>query len=99
MNSPSNTALPLAQLLELAERAARAPSTAILSGFRNPNLPVERKEDGSPVTPFDRQAEQQIRDILGSDAQQRWPVLGEEYGGDTTGAPYRWVVDPIDGTL
>lgn len=99
MTSPSSTALPLAQLLELAKRAARTPTAAILSGFRNPSLPVERKEDGSPVTPFDRQAEQQIRDILGSDAQQRWPVLGEEYGGDTTGAPYRWVVDPIDGTM
>ena len=99
MSATSSTSLPLAQLLRLAERAARAPSAAILSGFRNPGLPVERKEDGSPVTPFDRQAEQQIREILASDAQQRWPVLGEEYGGDTTGAPYRWVVDPIDGTM
>src|SRR5882724_7146970 len=91
--------IPIAQMLELATRAAVAPSALILSGFRNPSLPVETKSDGSPVTPFDREAEQQIRQILGSDAQQPWPVLGEEFGGDTAGSPYRWVVDPIDGTL
>jgi histidinol-phosphatase len=86
-------------LLDLAIRAATAPSSTILSGFRNPNLPVEIKSDGSPVTPFDREAEQQIRQILASDTGQVWPVLGEEFGGDTTGSPYRWVVDPIDGTM
>jgi histidinol-phosphatase len=99
MPSESDTRLPLARMLELAIRAATAPTASILSGFRNPNLSVERKSDGSPVTPFDREAEQQIRQILASDADHAWPVLGEEYGGDTTGAQYRWVVDPIDGTM
>lgn len=89
----------MTRMLELATRAALAPSSLILSGFRNPGLPVESKSDGSPVTPFDREAEQQIRGILGSDAEQVWPVLGEEFGGDTAGAEYRWVVDPIDGTM
>src|SRR5690348_4413839 len=94
-----NNGIPLARALELATRAALAPSTMILSGFRNPSLAVERKADGSPVTSFDRDAEQQIRTILASDPEHVWPVLGEEYGGDTTGARHRWVVDPIDGTL
>jgi histidinol-phosphatase len=89
----------LDRILELATRAALGPSARILTGFRNPSLPVERKPDGSPVTPFDREAEQQIREILHSDAQCRWPVLGEEFGGDTAGSRYRWVVDPIDGTM
>jgi histidinol-phosphatase len=99
MPSTSPTALPLQRLLDLAIRAAMTPSSTILNGFRNPTLTVERKSDGSPVTPFDREAEQQIRQVLGSDAEQVWPVLGEEFGGDTAGAPYRWVVDPIDGTM
>jgi histidinol-phosphatase len=105
MNRESNDTLPLPRLLELARQAAVAPSSLILTGFRNPSLPVERKSDGSPVTPFDREAEQQIRKILAgagagdSDPVHQWPVLGEEYGGDTTGARYRWVVDPIDGTM
>ncbi len=99
MNHESNPALRLDRILELAIRAARGPSELILSGFRNPELAVERKSDGSPVTPFDREAEQQIRQILKSDADHIWPVLGEEFGGDTTGSQYRWVVDPIDGTM
>jgi histidinol-phosphatase len=97
--SRESTQIPIARMLDLATRAAVAPSSLILSGFRNPGLPVEFKSDGSPVTRFDREAEQQIRQILGSDAEQVWPVLGEEFGGDTTGAQYRWVVDPIDGTM
>jgi histidinol-phosphatase len=99
MPPESNNGMPLARVLELATRAALAPSTLILSGFRNPSLAVERKADGSPVTTFDREAEQQIRQMLASDPEHVWPVLGEEFGGDTAGARHRWVVDPIDGTL
>lgn len=99
MSPASPGSLPLQHLLDLAIRAATAPSSRILSGFRNPSLPVEIKSDGSPVTPFDREAEQQIRQILATDTGQVWPVLGEELGGDTAGAQYRWVVDPIDGTM
>ena len=94
-----NAEVPVSRAVELATRAALAPSALILSGYRNPSLAVEHKSDGSPVTAFDRQAEQQIRQILGSDSQLSWPVLGEEFGGDTAGSRYRWVVDPIDGTL
>ena len=99
MSREPTEALRLDRILELATRAARGPSELILSGFRNPGLAVERKSDGSPVTPFDREAEQQIRQILKSDPDHIWPVLGEEFGGDTTGSQYRWVVDPIDGTM
>jgi fructose-1,6-bisphosphatase/inositol monophosphatase family enzyme len=99
MSREPSPALRLDRILELATRAALGPTPRILSGFRNPALPVEWKSDGSPVTAFDREAEQQIRDILKSDADHIWPVLGEEFGGDTTGSRYRWVVDPIDGTM
>jgi histidinol-phosphatase len=90
--------IPIARLLELATRAACAPSSLILSGFRSPDLPFESKSDGSPVTQFDRAAERQIREVLQSEPGLLWPVLGEEFGGDTESSPYRWVVDPIDGT-
>jgi histidinol phosphatase-like enzyme (inositol monophosphatase family) len=50
-----------------------------------------------PVTEADRGAERALRDAI----LARYPdhgVLGEE-DGDTPGAgPYRWVIDPIDGT-
>jgi histidinol-phosphatase len=91
--------IPIARCLELATRAALAPSSLILSGFRSPDLPVERKSDGSPVTRFDREAERQIREVLQADPGHRWPVLGEEFGGETGDSAFRWVVDPIDGTM
>jgi histidinol-phosphatase len=98
MTPESATRIPVDRAGALATRAALAPSSLILSGFRNPNLSVEHKSDGSPVTEFDRRAERSIREVLGSE-DPAWPVLGEEYGGDTTGSPFRWVVDPIDGTM
>ena len=99
MSAEQDIEIPLDRMLDLAVRAASAPSSTILSGFRNPALAVERKSDGSPVTRFDREAEQQIRAVLSSEPQYLFPVLGEEFGGDTEGARFRWVVDPIDGTL
>lgn len=87
------------ELLRLAVDAACSASEGILSGFRSDRLSTERKPDGSPVTQFDRNAERQIRTYLGKHQPQDWPVLGEELGDDTRGARYRWVVDPIDGTL
>src|ERR1700749_3728126 len=99
MNRESPPALRLDRILELAKRAALGPSDRSLNGFRNPALAVEQKSDNSPVTAFDRESEQHIRQILQSDPQIQWPVLGEEFGGDTAGSPYRWLVDPIDGTM
>ena len=90
---------PLPRMLELAQRAALAPSKMILAAFRDPALSFELKPDHSPVTPFDLEAERQIREVLATDPEHRYPVLGEELGGETEGARYRWVVDPIDGTL
>jgi histidinol-phosphatase len=90
----------LPTLLNLAVEAARAPTELILSGFRSDRLSAERKSDGSPVTKFDREAEQMIRAFIAENQPADWPVLGEEFGGaDTESAQYRWVVDPIDGTL
>jgi len=99
MNCEPTSALRLDRILELARRAALGPSDRILTGYRSQALAVEKKSDNSPVTAFDREAEQHIRQILQSDPGIQWPVLGEEFGGDTAGSPYRWVVDPIDGTM
>jgi histidinol phosphatase-like enzyme (inositol monophosphatase family) len=69
--------------------------TAIRPYFLQP-LTVESKADASPVTQADRQTELALRTLI----QQRYPrhaLLGEEYG-ERGGGPYRWVLDPIDGT-
>ena len=91
--------LNLPALLTLAVEAAKVPSELILSGFRSESLSAERKPDGSPVTEFDREAEQRIRAFIAAHQSEDWPLLGEEFGGDTERARYRWVLDPIDGTF
>ena len=87
------------ELMQLAVDAARSASDGILSGFRSKRLNTERKPDGSPVTECDRNAETQIRAYLAKHQPENWPVLGEELGDTSHGARYRWVIDPIDGTL
>ncbi len=84
--------------LDVALEAARAASVPILQHFRTPNLSASHKGDGSPVTIADQQAERVIREVL----EARTPdfdILGEEEGFEDNGRRYRWVVDPIDGTI
>jgi histidinol-phosphatase len=67
-------------------------------GYFQSNLAVDIKKDGSVVTAADRGAEQLIRERI----QRYFPghaILGEEFGGeDQPDSPYRWIIDPIDGT-
>jgi len=81
---------------ETAVEAARHAGQVALNYFDR-DIAVEWKADVSPVTVADRQAEEQLRKILG----QAFPgdgFLGEEYG-DTPGTTgFRWIIDPIDGT-
>jgi histidinol-phosphatase len=77
---------------ELADLAA----TVTLSWFGH-RLPVELKDDATPVTEVDRRAEQAIRRAI--DARHPGDaVLGEEHGLRAGANGRRWVVDPVDGT-
>ena len=58
---------------------------------------VDTKSDESPVTIADREAELAMRALI----EARYPahgILGEEFGLHQPDAPWRWVLDPIDGT-
>ena len=63
------------------------------------DLDVATKSNVSDlVTKVDRLCEERIRAIIG----ERFPdhaVLGEELGGPGGDAEYRWIVDPLDGTV
>jgi histidinol phosphatase-like enzyme (inositol monophosphatase family) len=82
--------------IALAHVLADAAGAAIRPWFRRPFL-VETKEDFSPVTIADREAEATMRSLL---AEQRPHdgVIGDEYGEDRPDAARVWVLDPIDGT-
>lgn len=89
----------LSGLLERAVEAAMAPSDKIVGYFRKPKIFFQSKEDGSPVTVADREAEEMIRKILASDSSiGPIDILGEEEGLEGNGTPLRWTIDPIDGT-
>ena len=83
----------LASMIEIAEAAGRH----TLNYFRSDELVVDAKKDDSPVTIADRQAEQRVRELVSA----RFPddtLQGEEFAEQTGTSPYRWIVDPIDGT-
>jgi histidinol phosphatase-like enzyme (inositol monophosphatase family) len=82
--------------IALAHALADAAGAAIRPWFRRPFL-VETKEDFSPVTIADREAEAAIRALL-AEHRPHDGVIGEEYGEDRADSARVWVLDPIDGT-
>ena len=89
----------LSVLLDKAVKAATAPAERILNHFHKSALSVHTKQDGSPVSVADHEAEEIIREVLGSDStDDKIDILGEEQGLQGSGTRYRWTVDPIDGT-
>lgn len=93
-----NTNIPdITERLELAVEAAREAGRITLEYFRRDDLHVERKADDSPVTIADRQAEQHLRRrIIGAFPEDA--ILGEELPDRPGKSPFRWILDPIDGT-
>ncbi len=79
------------------QELAAATGAFIRPLFADAALPVELKDDASPVTAADRGAEQLMRERI----TRRYPdhgVIGEEYGTTRDDAEWVWVLDPIDGT-
>lgn len=73
-------------------------SRAVIAPYYRTNLALENKEDQTPVTAADKGAEQSIR----SQIKRVFPehgIIGEEEGIENPDAEYKWVIDPIDGTL
>ncbi len=88
--------------MALAREMARESGTLILKHYRGylagGGPEVLRKQDRTPVTVADREAEALMRRLI----RERFPddrVVGEEQGASgPEDASYRWVLDPIDGT-
>jgi histidinol phosphatase-like enzyme (inositol monophosphatase family) len=87
----------LNQLSSFANQIADKSGEVVRRYYRNLN-DVEAKEDSSPVTIADREAEKTLRKMI----NQKYPehgIQGEEFGIENEGAEYKWIIDPIDGTL
>lgn len=87
-----------AEIEESAATWAREAGHLLLARFRTA-LAVEYKSKGrqDPVTEADREAERFLHTAI----HARFPdhgVLGEEGAEAAQGAPFVWVLDPLDGT-
>lgn len=81
---------------EAAVTAAQAAGQLTLKYF-DADVAVEWKQDNSPVTVADREAETLLRTaLLGKFPNDGF--LGEEHGDRPGTSGYRWIIDPIDGT-
>lgn len=88
----------LQEALAFATDAARRAGELTLRHFRSPELAVRTKDDGSPVSVADREAERFLRERLA----ETYPddgILGEEEGELEGRSGRRWILDPIDGTI
>jgi histidinol-phosphatase len=87
-----------ALLKDIADEA----ETIAMRYFRSNGLSVERKSDGTAVTPADRSVEEMARNKVAKSGLAL-DVLGEEMGGSNAKFPAntgraRMIIDPIDGT-
>ncbi|NIJ22132.1 histidinol phosphatase-like enzyme (inositol monophosphatase family) [Sphingomonas naasensis] len=82
--------------IALAARLADAAGAAIRPYFRG-SFGLEAKEDQSPVTRADREAEEAMRRLLIAERPMDG-IIGEEFGIREGSSGRQWVLDPIDGT-
>lgn len=84
-------------LLEQAVAWARSAGELTLEWFNNPELEIDAKADGSPVTQADRAAERHLRELIAT-AYPDDTIEGEEEAARVGSSGRRWLIDPIDGT-
>lgn len=84
-------------LVEAAVAILREAGELTLRHFRHPDLVVDDKADGTPVTVADRDAERLVRERILA-AFPGDTVRGEEEDDHHGTSGRTWVVDPIDGT-
>jgi inositol-phosphate phosphatase / L-galactose 1-phosphate phosphatase / histidinol-phosphatase len=80
----------------IAHRLADASGEVIRRAFRQ-SFAVEGKEDLSPVTKADREAERVLRAMIEAEYPAHG-IIGEEFGKTNAEAEFVWVLDPVDGT-
>lgn len=86
----------IADRYELARAIGLAAGQLTLKYFRH-EIQINRKEDDSPVTVADREAETYLREQITASFPHDG-IVGEEFPDRSGTSGYRWILDPIDGT-
>lgn len=82
--------------LDVAIKAAKKAGNVMMNYYQK-QYSTYTKDDLSPVTDADRECEQTIVSII----KKHFPehnFLGEEFKYEQTKSPFKWIIDPIDGT-
>lgn len=82
---------------ELAKQIAISAGKITLNRFQTDQFEVQKKSDRSPLTIADQESETHLREQIA----EHFPddtVVGEEFGTTEGTSPFRWILDPIDGT-
>ena len=85
------------ELHAFAEDIAEQTRALVLDLWQQSDVGARLKEDNTPVTEVDLQAEQLARKLIA----ERYPnhgVIGEEFESINPASDYQWTLDPIDGT-
>jgi myo-inositol-1(or 4)-monophosphatase len=85
-------------LLALACTAARSAGAMLASHGGRPAVVGTKTSATDVVTEMDHAAERMIRELILAERPDD-AILGEEGGQTGAGAPVRWIVDPLDGTV
>jgi len=72
-------------------------SANIIKPYFRTGMNIEHKEDNSPVTVADKNAEEAMRKAIVKEYPEHG-IIGEEFGSYNEDSEYKWVLDPIDGT-
>ncbi len=79
-------------------KAVTLESGKIIKKYFRTNISIDTKEDNTQVTIADIATEELIRKMI----EKEFPdhgIIGEEFGTINESAEYKWVIDPIDGTI
>src|SRR5215470_10732216 len=90
----------LLELRSVAVGVAREAGDMLADRAGRVEVAATKSSPTDVVTEMDRRAEELIRSRILA-ARPSDAILGEEGGqtGDAAGAPARWVIDPLDGTV
>jgi histidinol-phosphatase len=70
----------------------------IIKNYFRTKVSVDSKKDASPVTIADKKAEELMREEIMKEFPEHG-IIGEEFESYNENAEYKWILDPIDGTV
>ncbi|MFI0348004.1 MAG: inositol monophosphatase family protein [Chthoniobacterales bacterium] len=89
---------PYQQALQSARTAALAAGELLRKHAKDPNLIVDKIESHDIKLELDRRTQELIENIL-KEAFPNYAIYGEEGISGNPDSEYRWIIDPIDGTV